>query len=377
MTTETDNERSGDDVPVPAVRLGMGDAPRPGADGVSTVQELPVERAPEAKGSPGEGDAEGEASVVKPGAVDCLKMRALAARLREVDADRSWPAQAIGHMSALWAWAWTKTDDGDMTTFEAQDIAAAAKWRGDPDAFVGILVEVGFMDRVRGRLQLHDANEHAPNFVKDRIRQRERRSLDSSCDSSTDASEDLSEDMSRDTRKRKRKLELDRTGGSNTGGGETPRAREAAERILEALSLGSGRKFQAVDATLAPILARLKEGATEDECLAVIRGRLARWKGTDQEQYLRPSTLFIPKHFAEYLADCEAKPKAHAGTLSLGKASTQPDSGPCANDIPAPCGHAHAEHTRRPSGAMACGLCGCEWYTAPTVREIADLAGEP
>lgn len=47
--------------------------------------------------------------------------------------------------------------------------------------------------------------------------------------------------------------------------------------------------------TQSVINARLSEGFTEDDFKSVIDKKVARWKGTEMEQYLRPQTLFGTK----------------------------------------------------------------------------------
>ena len=50
------------------------------------------------------------------------------------------------------------------------------------------------------------------------------------------------------------------------------------------------------------INARVKEhGATLKDFLHIIDVKCTEWMGTKQEQYLRPSTLFAPSHFEDYL----------------------------------------------------------------------------
>jgi len=49
------------------------------------------------------------------------------------------------------------------------------------------------------------------------------------------------------------------------------------------------------------IRARLTEGYSKDDCIKVIQIKSRDWKGTDMEKYLRPSTLFRPTKFPEYL----------------------------------------------------------------------------
>ncbi|MBQ3871013.1 MAG: conserved phage C-terminal domain-containing protein [Clostridia bacterium] len=68
------------------------------------------------------------------------------------------------------------------------------------------------------------------------------------------------------------------------------------------------------DATRRFIDARLAEGRTVEDFKRVIRVKVAEWKGTEHEKYLRPETLFRPSHFESYLNQPEpvepvAKPK--------------------------------------------------------------------
>ena len=70
--------------------------------------------------------------------------------------------------------------------------------------------------------------------------------------------------------------------------------------------------------TVSLIKARMAEGHTTDDFKKVIDVKSAEWLGTDQEQYLRPETLFCAKHFESYLN--QKMPKARSGTSkSIGK----------------------------------------------------------
>lgn len=79
--------------------------------------------------------------------------------------------------------------------------------------------------------------------------------------------------------------------------------REAAGRVIAYLNVKAGKKYKISDANRTPIIARLKEGFIEDDCLRVIDNRCNRWLGTEQAQYLRPDTLFRPSKFESYLND--------------------------------------------------------------------------
>lgn len=71
--------------------------------------------------------------------------------------------------------------------------------------------------------------------------------------------------------------------------------------IVEHLNQKTGRSYNAKSkATQRLINGRLAEGYTEGDFITVIDNQCEQWKGTDFEQYLRPSTLFGNK-FENYL----------------------------------------------------------------------------
>ena len=71
--------------------------------------------------------------------------------------------------------------------------------------------------------------------------------------------------------------------------------------IVEYLNQKAGTHYKpSSKATQSKIHARLKEGFTLDEFKIVIDKKVAEWKGTEMEQYLRPETLFGTK-FEGYL----------------------------------------------------------------------------
>ena len=76
---------------------------------------------------------------------------------------------------------------------------------------------------------------------------------------------------------------------------------EATKEIIQYLNdkCGTKYKYQTSD-TQKHISARLAEGYTVDDFKTVIDKKSAEWIGTEQERYLRPSTLFAGK-FESYL----------------------------------------------------------------------------
>jgi len=51
--------------------------------------------------------------------------------------------QVIGHMLCLWWWCQEYAQDGDLSNFDAADIADAAEYEGDPQTFVDALLNCG------------------------------------------------------------------------------------------------------------------------------------------------------------------------------------------------------------------------------------------
>jgi uncharacterized phage protein (TIGR02220 family) len=77
-----------------------------------------------------------------------------------------------------------------------------------------------------------------------------------------------------------------------------------AEGILAYLNEKAQRNYQPVKANLSLIAARLKEGATPDQCKAVIDAKASAWLGNSKMVgYLRPKTLFNATNFAQYIGE--------------------------------------------------------------------------
>lgn len=78
---------------------------------------------------------------------------------------------AIGHLHLLWWWALDFADDGDLSRFEAEDIADGMIWEGDPDAAVDALASAGFLDADQ---RIHDWDDFAGRLVQRRKSNAER-----------------------------------------------------------------------------------------------------------------------------------------------------------------------------------------------------------
>ena len=89
--------------------------------------------------------------------------------------------QAIGHLHLLWWWALDYAQDGDLTGYDAADIAEVCQWQGDPDEFVDALLRCGidgrpgFLEQTDGRLVIHDWWQYAGRLVERRRQDAERK----------------------------------------------------------------------------------------------------------------------------------------------------------------------------------------------------------
>jgi uncharacterized phage protein (TIGR02220 family) len=82
-----------------------------------------------------------------------------------------------------------------------------------------------------------------------------------------------------------------------------------AEEILSYLNQKAGRAYRPVKANIKLIVARLDEGATPEDCRAVIDAKVVAWSSNPQmKQYLRPETLFNATKFAQYVGDLGTRP---------------------------------------------------------------------
>jgi len=89
-------------------------------------------------------------------------------------------------------------------------------------------------------------------------------------------------------------------------------------RLLKERDTNYGR-YKHAKSNLKPIRARLREGASLDECLLVVVHRIEKWWAKpEMREYLRPVTLFRPTKFDGYLQDALAWQDA-GGAAALGE----------------------------------------------------------
>ena len=83
-------------------------------------------------------------------------------------------AQMIGHLVCLWWWCQAYAPDGDLSDFDAADIAEAGEWDGDPVAFVRALTDcgvkggAGFLADDGGALVVNDWSQYGGKLAAKR-----------------------------------------------------------------------------------------------------------------------------------------------------------------------------------------------------------------
>lgn len=109
---------------------------------------------------------------------------------------------AIGHLELLWAFTGKQAPQGNLGKWPDGAIARACYWMGRPEVFVQALRESGFLDADEvHRLTIHDWREHAPRWVKSKLKTLGLSFVDSSTgDTSRDASPDIGGDTGGDSK---------------------------------------------------------------------------------------------------------------------------------------------------------------------------------
>lgn len=87
-----------------------------------------------------------------------------------------------------------------------------------------------------------------------------------------------------------------------------PDFRKQAASVIAELNQRTGKNYGLNGANADHVVARLKDGASVDLCLAVIDLKAKEWSGdTAMAKYLRPETLFNRTKFATYSGEIGAK----------------------------------------------------------------------
>lgn len=80
---------------------------------------------------------------------------------------------AVGHLHGLWYWALSYAQDGMIGRYDADEIADAVLWPGDPQQFVEALISSGYADETADGPALHDWYDYAGRLMESRETKKE------------------------------------------------------------------------------------------------------------------------------------------------------------------------------------------------------------
>ena len=87
--------------------------------------------------------------------------------------------------------------------------------------------------------------------------------------------------------------------------------RSEALEVLHFLNEKTSRNYRDTDTNLKPIQARLRSGASVQDCKSIIGRKVLQWKNDEKMwPYLRPETLFRASKFESYLGELEVSDAA-------------------------------------------------------------------
>ena len=196
--------------------------------------------------------------------------------------------EALGAVVRFWVWADSNTVDGVVDGVSPTDVDAVLSCPG----LCRGLESVGWLviDGVKERITIPKFERHNGESAKKRALSNERQARWRA--GLVDAEAPTREEKRREEKKKKN---------------NTVRHTPDVLQLLQFLNEKTGRNYQPVRANIELILARLKDGASVDDCRAVIAKKCREWATDDKMRfYLRPATLFNRTKFAQYQGELAA-----------------------------------------------------------------------
>ena len=85
------------------------------------------------------------------------------------------PPHMLGLLTSFWLWALDNAPSGSLEGISNRNIARAAQWNKEPDAFVEAMKSAGFLDITEdGTLEIHDWYEYAGKLIDQREAEKQR-----------------------------------------------------------------------------------------------------------------------------------------------------------------------------------------------------------
>ena len=88
--------------------------------------------------------------------------------------------EAVGSLFMFWWWAMEYAEDGDLSDYEATDIADAVQWEGNPEEFLKAMIECGpgnkygFIEKTEDGMFIHDWEDFSGRYFEKREKNRQR-----------------------------------------------------------------------------------------------------------------------------------------------------------------------------------------------------------
>jgi uncharacterized phage protein (TIGR02220 family) len=212
--------------------------------------------------------------------------------------------EALGAVVRFWVWADSNTVDGVVDGVASTDVDAVLSCPG----LCRGLEAVGWLiiDKEKERITIPKFERHNGESDKKRALSSERQARwrAGNVDGLVDATPPTREEKRREEKKKNN---------------NTVRHTPDVLSLLQFLNEKTGRNYQPVRANIELILARLKDGASVDDCRAVIAKKCREWAGDPKMSfYLRPATLFNRTKFAQYQGELGAGlPSYQQGALGV------------------------------------------------------------
>ena len=208
-------------------------------------------------------------------------------------------SQTIGNLHRFWWWCVDYAEDGDLRKHGNRYAIALGMTGETADKFVTEMRRISFID-TDPYLRVHDWWHYHGYSLRAKYRQNKEK---------WERVRELHAGMS--------------TTLSTTPSGTSPHTdiplptdihlptniQILCRQIVAYLNEKTGRKYDPDrKSTVSKISARIKEGFTLDDALAVIDTKWAEWGASDKmRKFVRPETLFAPSHFEDYLQEAKER----------------------------------------------------------------------
>lgn len=216
----------------------------------------------------------------------------------------------------LWSYAAQNQPDGDFTAYLPAEIGFLLGYSGDSQAMLQALQQAGFMDGAK----IHGWADH--NGFHEKFAARAKKAAKARWDKRGEGEEKTREEKRREDKrgeeasnavsidkqclKHINSVNLADSGDAKTT--DSPKIsstneerKNDAKNLILFLNEKAGKRFGTRPTYIKQIQARLSEpDVTPDGCKTMILRQIAKWIGTEYEEYLTPETLFRPTKFPGY-----------------------------------------------------------------------------